>query len=72
MNIRQEIKNNLAKADVIAKKRTQSYKARIKATIVENLEKGQKPQDQKVLAQRYYSAKQQPLNQMQQAMEAAL
>lgn len=73
MNIRKHIKDNLAKTRRNNESRTKKYKHNLLKQLDENLnKKKQSIADNQGLISRYHSAKPQGLNQMQQAMEAAL
>lgn len=72
MDIKKQINKNLSKVQAINAKKTEAYKERIKAKIVDNLKAGQTAEQQKPLADRYYSAKPQQFTQMQEAFQGAL
>lgn len=73
MNVKSEIKKAISKAERANTNRTVAYKKRLKEQIRVNIqEKNQSVQSNKGLIDRYYSAKVQPLTQMQVALlEAA-
>jgi Txe/YoeB family toxin of Txe-Axe toxin-antitoxin module len=73
MDIRAHITDGLQKIERFNTGKTEAYKRRIKEQIRVNIhEKKQPVQANQVLIDKYYSAKPQPLTQIQEALQGAL